>query len=107
MKPSALIYGRGDREYLVTLGATCEYGGYKQVLRVRANHWAEAKRYVENLDPFRVWKDYPALLEECGGPPGVYSVVDRKTRATLFCTYAPTYDRILEPEPDYLAEAYC
>lgn len=76
------VYGRGPNEYKVVLGcANLEYtGGYEQTFRVRANNWREAKRYVENLDPFRIWKDYPKLLTECGGDPFVRRVFDRNRK---------------------------
>lgn len=73
------VYGRGSNEYKVVLGrANLEYtGGFEQTFRVRANNWREAKQYVEGMDPFRIWKDYPRVLEECGGEPFVRRVFDR------------------------------
>lgn len=75
-------YGRGRNEYFVVFGRMylTMNGGFEQTFRVRANNWREAKRYVENLDPFRIWKDYPKLLTECGGDPFVRRVFDRNRK---------------------------
>lgn len=90
---NTLVYGRGPFEFGVTIGAMDAqgygHGGYAQTLRVKADNWRAAKRYVERMDPFRIWVDYPALLARCKGEPYVSKVFDRKRSYFQIDEYLP------------------
>lgn len=79
MNLETVIHSRGKNVYKVRIEASNkEYtGGYSRTLQVRGDNWGQAKRYVEDMDPHRLWVDYGAVLRECGYSPRVCEVWDR------------------------------
>lgn len=82
----SVVYGKGKNESRVTIGCSDpEYRViYQETIRVRADSWRAAAKYVKTMDPFRVWSDYGALLRECKCEPGVKCVTDAKRSRVFF-----------------------
>lgn len=57
---------------------------YQETIRVRADSWRAAAQYVKEMDPFRVWSDYGALLRNCKCEPSVTYVTDAKRSRVFF-----------------------
>ncbi len=81
-----VVYGKGKNEFRVTIGCSDPEHTviYQETLRVRADSWQAAARHVKAMDPFRVWRDYGALLRECKCEPGVTCVTDASRSRVFF-----------------------
>ncbi len=81
-----MVYGKGKREFCVTIGCSNpEYTViFQETLRVRADSWRKAAEHVKAMDPFRVWRDYGALLRECKREPGLLTVTDAARSRVFF-----------------------
>lgn len=97
MKFNELVYSKGRNVYFVRLSVMNNEGngGWCQTLQVRADNWRGAKNYVEQMDPFRIWKDYGLILRECGCEPKIVKISDKNGK----CFYKA-------PEPGNMWEGF-
>jgi hypothetical protein len=80
MHNNGVTYSKGRNVYKVTLSVmnTEQTGGFCATLNVRGDSWRDAKRYVQQMDPDRIWPNYKRLLTECGQEPGITCIKDAK-----------------------------
>lgn len=87
MHNNGVVYSKGRNVYMVRLSVMNlnMTGGFSAELWVKGDHWRDAKRYVEQMDPYRIWPNYPRLLQECGQEAGIVAITD-KSRKECFYT---------------------